>query len=93
MENHEEKQVAEELVRRTAVEDTPFTIIEEKDKETLIVIGDTLLAKIEGGLSEAQDYIDSKPWSLILLAGTVVANKINAYHKAKEKEQLFHVEQ
>lgn len=55
-----------ELVKRTEVEGTPFTIITTPDGGSVITMGRYRVSEPMESITEAIEYVERKPWKLIL---------------------------
>lgn len=62
------------------VEGTPFRIVRNK-KEVSIVMGDQVVKKGFESIKDAEEYIEKKPWELILIAGAIYSEFINKIRK------------
>ena len=70
------------------VKESPFTVIERKeDKNTLCVIAlgnDRVSEKFFTSVEEAIQYVDTKPWELILNTTVVLMEKLNNVEQLKK---------
>lgn len=55
-----------ELIKNHHVEGTPFNILEVHDEGAFIILGQYRVSETMNSVKECQDYIDKKPWNLIL---------------------------
>ena len=65
------------------VEGTPFRIV-RNEKEVSIIMGDQVLKRGFNEIEEAEDYVASKPWELILIAGAVYNEFITKIRKEND---------
>lgn len=73
----------ENVSKYEPIENTPFTAIKVKNK-WIIVMGDEIAsAKKFNTLIELENYIENKPWELIVTASNIFSSIIE---KNKEKE-------
>lgn len=87
----------QELVKRTEVEGTPFMIITTPDGGSVLTMGKYRISEPMESIEEAQQYAQSKPWTLILCVimamvqdeiaqrdENYIANKLNEHANQKK---------
>lgn len=65
------------------VEGTLFRIV-RNEKEISIIMGDQVIKKGFESIKDAEEYIDAKPWELILIAGAVYNEFITKIRKEND---------
>ena len=65
------------------VEGTPFRIV-RNEKEVSIIMGDQVLKRGFYKIEEAEEYINEKPWELILIAGAIYSEFITKIRKEND---------
>ena len=68
------------------VENTPFKTIETEKAGVCIIFGDTMVKTGFQSHEDAEEWINSKPWELILNAGAIYGMYINETNKAIKNE-------
>lgn len=67
--NKETTQKNVSLIEQIRIENTPFTAIKEEGKKWMLTIGNLIIHQSNTDvLDELIEYIESKPWDLIVLA-------------------------
>lgn len=69
----------------TTINDAPFNIIEHNE-EILITIGNDVLKKCET-VEDAVEYIEAKPWDLILNATAIYMEYVQKIKNEKEENE------
>ena len=64
------KQKSTSLIDYIEIKESPFTIVDQKDKGIMVVMGQNLMAKDFKTVKEAQAWVARKPWQLILTAAS-----------------------
>lgn len=84
LQNQADKQESTLEIEIREVEGTPFRVIKNENGVN-IIMGDQVLNKGFKEIKEAEDYIASKPWELILIAGAVYSDFINKVRREDNK--------
>lgn len=67
------------------IENTPFIVTENENKEFQIIMGNQIASdKKFKTLQTAKEYIRNKPWELLITATCVICQKINELNKTKK---------
>lgn len=69
----------------TDVVNTPFTIVELKN-DIIIAMGKDAVCTGFNSREDAENYINEKPWQLMLTAAAIYTNHINKIMDKKNKE-------
>lgn len=64
-----------ELVKRTTVEETPFTIITIENEGSFISMGKYRMSKVMENEEECKKYVHEKPWEFIMAIMHVMAEE------------------
>lgn len=68
------------------VEDTPFTLIYHNEQYHICLGQNIVGAKPFKSIPEAEEYINQKPWQLMLVAGYIYGKMVEA--KIKENKEM-----
>lgn len=69
----------------TNVENSPFTIV-KLEHDIIIAMGKDAVCTGFPSIEEAKEYINQKPWQLMLTAAAIYTNHINKLIDKKNKE-------
>lgn len=73
-----EQSTSENMLRYVTIEGSPFTAIQLENGRWAIVMGDQLVSdQTFEDVDEAKEFVDSKPWSLIMTASFIYVDYIN----------------
>lgn len=72
-----------ELVKMVKIENSPFTAIkQDEDDKWIIVMGENLASsKRFDELIDAEMYVESKPWELIMIGSIIFMQKTSEINK------------
>lgn len=76
---------SENISKYVEIEDTPFTAINIGNKWMLVMASSVASGKKFDTIEELEEYVESKPWELIVTAGSIFRDIINE-NKLKEEE-------
>nr|QJB19716.1 MAG: hypothetical protein [Microvirus sp.] len=73
-----EQSTSENISRYVKIEGSPFTAIKLENERWAIVMGDQLVSdQTFEDIDEASEFVESKPWSLIMAAAYIWVDYIN----------------
>ena len=73
-----EHSTSENMLRYVTIEGSPFTAIQLENERWGLVMGDQLISdQTFEDVDEAKEFVDSKPWSLIMTASYIYVDYIN----------------
>lgn len=68
----------ENILRYVTIEGSPFTAIKLENERWGLVMGDQLVSdQTFNDVDEAKEFVDSKPWSLMITAAYIYTDFIN----------------
>ena len=77
---------SEDISMYVEIDGTPFTGINIQNKWILVMGNDVASGKKFDTIEEARKYVESKPWELIVTAGSIFRDILNKNKRKEEKE-------